>query len=145
VKGFPTLKWFPKGSIKPEPYESGREVADFVTFINGKAGTAVLASGGLMPHAGRIAALDELVKQLVSKAKTSITAEIKAASAALAGAEKEVADFYHVVAQKFETEGAAFIAKQKARIGGLLQNKDSLTPQKAGDFAKKLNILNAFE
>jgi protein disulfide-isomerase A6 len=145
VKGFPTLKWFPKGSTKPEAYESGREVADFVTFINNKAGTAVSASGGVLPTAGRIAALDALAKELVSKSKKSVQAEIKAASAALKGAEKEAADFYHIIAQKFETEGASFIAKQKLRISGLLQNKDSMTAQKAAELAKKLNILAAFE
>lgn len=116
-----------------------------MTFINGKAGTAVSATGGVLPTAGRIAALDALARDLVSKAKKSVAADIKAASAAFKGAEKEAADFYHVVAQKFETEGAAFIAKQKARISGLLQNKDSLTPQKAAEFGKKLNILAAFE
>lgn len=145
VKGFPTLKWFPKGSTKPEPYESGREVADFVTFINGKAGTAVSATGGVLPTAGRVAALDALAKDLVSKAKKSVHAEIKAASAALKGAEKEAADFYHIVAEKYEAEGAAFITKQKARISGLLQKTESLTAQKAAELAKKLNILAAFE
>jgi len=39
VQGFPTLKWFPKGSKTPESYEGGRTADDIVTFINNKAGT----------------------------------------------------------------------------------------------------------
>jgi protein disulfide-isomerase A6 len=38
VSGFPTLKWFPKGSSKPEDYEGGRTAADIVSFVNGKMG-----------------------------------------------------------------------------------------------------------
>jgi len=39
VHGFPTLKWFPKGSTTPEAYEGGRSADDIITFINNKAGT----------------------------------------------------------------------------------------------------------
>lgn len=38
VSGFPTLKWFPKGSLTPEDYSGGRTAADIVKFINGKSG-----------------------------------------------------------------------------------------------------------
>jgi len=38
VSGFPTLKWFPKGSLTPEDYNGGRTAADIVKFINGKTG-----------------------------------------------------------------------------------------------------------
>lgn len=39
VKGFPTLKWFPAGSLEPEAYSGGRTAKDIVEFVNGKAGT----------------------------------------------------------------------------------------------------------
>lgn len=39
VQGFPTLKWFPKGSTTPENYEGGRTADDIVSWINNKAGT----------------------------------------------------------------------------------------------------------
>lgn len=63
VSGFPTLKFFPKGGDvkEPEAYEQGREVADFVGFLNEKAGTAYTAQGGLKPSHGRVEALDKLV------------------------------------------------------------------------------------
>ncbi len=145
VKGFPTIKFFPKGSKTPEEYNGAREVADFVTFLNSKAGTARLAAGGLAATAGRIAALDALAKQLVAKTKKTVAAEIKAAAAALTGLEKTAADFYHLVATKVETEGADFVAKQKSRIAGLLQKKDSVSAAKLDDFQIKHNILSAFE
>lgn len=39
VQGFPTLKFFPKGSTEPEDYNGGRTAEDIIQFINGKANT----------------------------------------------------------------------------------------------------------
>ncbi|KAI9347409.1 thioredoxin-like protein [Zopfochytrium polystomum] len=38
VKGFPTLKWFPKGSTKPEDYSGGRDIDALVKFVTDKTG-----------------------------------------------------------------------------------------------------------
>lgn len=38
VKGFPTLKWFPAGSLKPEDYNSGRDLDSLANFVTEKAG-----------------------------------------------------------------------------------------------------------
>jgi len=38
VKGFPTLKWFPKGSTKPVDYDGSREEEGFYSFIKDKTG-----------------------------------------------------------------------------------------------------------
>ncbi|KAI9205881.1 thioredoxin-like protein [Polychytrium aggregatum] len=40
IKGFPTLKWFPKGSTTPENYEGSRDVESFIKFIGDKTGVA---------------------------------------------------------------------------------------------------------
>lgn len=61
VSGFPTLKFVPKGSKDAVAYESGREVADLVAFMNDKAGLAYTADGGLKPSYGRVEALDALL------------------------------------------------------------------------------------
>merc|ERR1719290_682483 len=37
VSGFPTLYWLPSDTKKPESYQGGREVDDFVKFISKKA------------------------------------------------------------------------------------------------------------
>jgi protein disulfide-isomerase A6 len=39
VQGFPTLKFFPKGSKTPENYEGGRTADDIINYVNNKAGT----------------------------------------------------------------------------------------------------------
>jgi protein disulfide-isomerase A6 len=39
VTGFPTLKFFKKGSTEPEDYNGGREAADIVEWINKQAGS----------------------------------------------------------------------------------------------------------
>lgn len=39
VTGFPTLKWFPKGSTEAVDYSGGRDEDTLVTYVNGKAGT----------------------------------------------------------------------------------------------------------
>jgi len=39
VRGFPTLKFFPKGKTEPEDYSGGREANDIIEFVNNKAGT----------------------------------------------------------------------------------------------------------
>jgi len=38
VHGFPTLKWFPKGSTTPEDYNGGRTAEDIISFISEKSG-----------------------------------------------------------------------------------------------------------
>jgi thiol-disulfide isomerase/thioredoxin len=38
IKGFPTLKWFPKGSTKPEEYNGGRTADTIVSWVNDKTG-----------------------------------------------------------------------------------------------------------
>lgn len=47
VSGFPTLKFFPKGNKAGEDYEGGRDLDDFVNFINEKAGTSRDSKGQL--------------------------------------------------------------------------------------------------
>jgi len=39
VSGYPTLKFFPKSNKAGEDYSGGRNLDDFVAFINEKCGT----------------------------------------------------------------------------------------------------------
>jgi len=54
VSGFPTLKWFPKGSKEPEDYDGGRDTQDIIDFINKKAG----AKGRVAKAASDVVILD---------------------------------------------------------------------------------------
>ncbi|PSS19668.1 Protein like [Actinidia chinensis var. chinensis] len=66
VSGFPTLKFFPKGKKAGEDYDGGRDLDDFVTFINEKCGTSRDAKGQLTAKAGVVETLDTLVKEFIS-------------------------------------------------------------------------------
>jgi len=44
IRGFPTLKFFPKGKTEAEDYSGGREANDIIEFINNKAGTRARVS-----------------------------------------------------------------------------------------------------
>lgn len=47
VSGYPTLKFFPKGNKAGEDYDGGRDLDDFVAFINEKCGTSRDGKGQL--------------------------------------------------------------------------------------------------
>eukprot|EP01094_Clydonella_sp_ATCC50884_P020761 TRINITY_DN437_c0_g1_i3.p1 TRINITY_DN437_c0_g1~~TRINITY_DN437_c0_g1_i3.p1 ORF type:complete len:379 (-),score=160.69 TRINITY_DN437_c0_g1_i3:208-1272(-) len=38
VQGYPSLKWFGAGAGEPQPYNGGRDVDEFVKFVNSKTG-----------------------------------------------------------------------------------------------------------
>ncbi|KAK3407481.1 hypothetical protein EUGRSUZ_K03531 [Eucalyptus grandis] len=66
VSGFPTLKFFPKNNKDGEEYDGGRDLDDFVNFINEKCGTSRDGKGELTSKAGIVASLDALVKEFVA-------------------------------------------------------------------------------
>ncbi|XP_033144453.1 protein disulfide-isomerase like 2-1 isoform X3 [Brassica rapa] len=66
VSGFPTLKFFPKDNKAGQDYEGGRDLDDFVGFINEKVGTSRDSQGQLTSKAGIVESLDALVKELVA-------------------------------------------------------------------------------
>ncbi|KAG0590603.1 hypothetical protein M758_1G102300 [Ceratodon purpureus] len=39
IQGFPTIKWFPKGSLEPKDYSGGRTTDALLEFVNNEAGT----------------------------------------------------------------------------------------------------------
>ncbi|KAJ9557385.1 hypothetical protein OSB04_011999 [Centaurea solstitialis] len=45
VSGYPTIKWFPEGSLEPKDYEGSRTVDGFAEFINKEAGTNIKVGG----------------------------------------------------------------------------------------------------
>ena len=47
VSGFPTLKYFTKGSTEAQDYEGPRTLDELLEFVNDKAGTYRTAEGAL--------------------------------------------------------------------------------------------------
>ena len=48
MNGYPTIKFFPAGSAEAENYEGGREVENFVAYINLKAGKRIQGLSGVV-------------------------------------------------------------------------------------------------
>ncbi|KAB1224762.1 putative protein disulfide-isomerase A6 [Morella rubra] len=80
VSGYPTLKFFPKSNKAGEDYNGGRDVDDFVNFINEKCGTSRDGKGQLTSKAGIVASLDNLVKEFLiagNEEKKAVFAQIE--------------------------------------------------------------------
>ncbi|CAI5483709.1 unnamed protein product [Closterium sp. Yama58-4] len=143
VSGFPTIKWFPAGNKDGEDYNEGRDLADFVKFINEKTGTSRTVSGSLLETAGRIAELDEIATAFAA-AKEGERAGLKAKAEAVKVADDKAkhAALYVKAMKNIIEKGADYAEKEVARLTRVLAG--SLKPEKADDFTIRKNILSAF-
>lgn len=123
VTGYPTIKWFPKGSTEPVDF-SGRTEAAIVDFINEHAGTHRAVGGGLKETAGRIAALDAIVSRLVKGDEANVVEELKKAAEGL----KEKYAVYYVKAIGKIQKKADYVEKELKRLEGIA--KSGLAPSK---------------
>jgi len=144
VSSYPTIKFFPKGTTKPEAYEGGRTESDFVTFLNEKAGTHRAVGGGLDATAGTIEALDALVSKFTRGSSISeVAAEAtKAAKGLKEDAQYKYAEYYVRVFDKM-SKSDGYAAKELARLDNILK-KGGLAPAKLDEFTSKTNILRRF-
>lgn len=145
VTGFPTLKFFPKGTAAKtaEDYNGGRELDAFVKFINEKCGTSRTPSGGLGETAGRVAELDALAKGFATGDHKALLAQAKSAAAALEGDAAKHAALYVRVMEKVSAEGAAYVTNESARLQKLIDSP-STASAKVDEFIVRRNILQAF-
>lgn len=143
VTGYPTLKYFPKGSTEATPYESGRTEAALTAFLNEKAGTNRAVGGGLNEVAGRIAAFDEELKQLVRGDAESLKA-VSEKILKLAEESKDVYASYYVKALGKLAKDEEYAEKELKRLGGILARGTDLASKKKDEFKSKANILAQF-
>ena len=147
VSGYPTIKFFPAGASEPENYEGPREVADFISFLNEKAGTERdPKTGMLLPTAGRVAALDTVLSEAAFKVTKETVAALKKAVDELEGGAKEKGAAYLKAAEKVLGKGAdaaTYVAKEVQRLGGMLASK-SIQSEKKAAFQLRQNVLRAF-
>jgi len=154
VTGYPTLKYFPASIDGATPAKAedraedfgGREIEDFVSFLNEKAGTHRDAKGGLLPSAGRLPAFDALVQDFLATTTEAARKAVAEAAAKLAAsavaAEKSAAELYaKVLAKAAEKEG--YVAKEAARVAGLLSS-EAITAVKKTELMLRANVLAAF-
>lgn len=108
VSGFPTLKWFPRGSTTPEEYNGGRSATDFIDFINGRTGM----NKRLKAEPSFVEALtDNTFDQIVMD--PSVGALVKF-YAPWCGHCKSLAPIYEELGKTFANENSVVIAKLDA-------------------------------
>ncbi|KAI9820964.1 MAG: hypothetical protein M1832_003436 [Thelocarpon impressellum] len=140
VSSYPTIKFFPKGSTTPQPYEGGRSEEAVVAFLNEKAGTHRTVGGGLDAKAGTIAALDSIVAKFVGGATLAgIAAEAKKAAKDL----KDTSAAYYVKVFDKLAQNQDYAQKEFARLQGILK-KGGLAPEKVDDLTVRTNVLQQF-
>lgn len=144
VSSYPTIKFFPKGSTKPEEYSSGRTQPDIIKFLNEKAGTHRTPGGGLDATAGTIEALDTIVAKFTGGSSIAeVAAEAtKAAKGFKEDAQYKYAEYYVRVFDKL-SKSEGYAAKELARLDGIMK-KGGLAPAKLDEFTSKTNILKRF-
>jgi len=143
VTGFPTLIYYSKTNKKGERYNGGRELADLIAHINKEAGTRRLESGRYDGTVGRVSDLDELAKKFIS----NVDAREKIATQAEKDAENlddPNADWYGKFMRVIIKKGDDWIAKEKARLDGLLEG-GAVSGEKIDEFTIRKNVLQAFE
>ncbi|XP_041018278.1 probable protein disulfide-isomerase A6 [Juglans microcarpa x Juglans regia] len=145
VSGFPTLKFFPKSNKAGEEYDGGRDLADFVTFINEKCGTSRDGKGQLTSKAGIISSLEALVKEFVTASneeKKAVFSRIEEEVEKLTGFSARYGRIYLKAARSCMDKGADYAKNEIQRLQRLLEK--SISPAKADEFTLKKNILSAF-
>ncbi|KAJ3669465.1 hypothetical protein LUZ60_011415 [Juncus effusus] len=145
VSGYPTIKFFPKGNKKGEDYEGGRDLDDFVNFINEKCGTSRDSKGQLTSEAGKVEALEELVKEFVEASKdkkNEVLAKIEEEVAKLTGPAARYGRVYVKAAKSVVSKGADYAKNEIDRLNRLMEK--AISPAKADEFVIKKNILSTF-
>ncbi|KAI5056425.1 hypothetical protein GOP47_0028732 [Adiantum capillus-veneris] len=145
VSGYPTLKFFPKDNKAGEDYDGGRDLDDFVAFINEKAGTSRDSKGLLTPEAGKVHSLTTLVEEFLAaeaEAQQKVAAKIEEEAQKLKGAAASYGKLYVKAAQKALEKGETYAKKEVERLERLLSGH--VSPLKADELTLKKNILSLF-
>ncbi|KAH7866462.1 hypothetical protein Vadar_020676 [Vaccinium darrowii] len=142
VSGFPTLKFFPKGNKAGEDYDGGRDLDDFVNFINEKCGTSRDTKGQLTDKAGIVENLETVVKEFVtasSEEKKAVYSRMEEEVEKLKGSAARHGKIYLKAAKSCMEKGADYANNEIQRLERML--KKTISAAKADDFTLKKNIL----
>ncbi|XP_028779501.1 protein disulfide-isomerase like 2-1-like [Neltuma alba] len=145
VSGYPTLKFFPRNNKAGEDYDGGRDLDDFVTFINEKCGTSRDGKGQLTSKAGLVPTLDGLVKDFVSASsdeKKEVYSRLEEEAKKLKGSAARYGNIYLKAAKNCIEKGVDYASKEIQRLGRILDK--SVSPAKADELTLKKNVLSKF-
>jgi protein disulfide-isomerase A6 len=140
VTGYPTIKFFAKGSTEGVVYTGARTEEAFVEFLNTKAGTHRAPGGGLDDKAGTVPLLDSLIAKYVSTQNIQdLVAEVKKAAK---GVEGKYSEYYIKVAEKL-SQNQEYAVNEFNRLKKILA-KGGSAPEKVDDIISRSNILRKF-
>ncbi|KAL1915922.1 uncharacterized protein VTP21DRAFT_6310 [Calcarisporiella thermophila] len=121
VSGFPTLKWFPKSTNKPEDYNKGRDLDSLAAFVKEKSGVAPRIKK--QPSAVTVLSTSDFDEVALDKNK-GVLVEFYAP---WCGHCKNLAPIYEKVAQDFSTELDCVVANVDATQNESLAEKYGVT------------------
>lgn len=139
IQGFPTIKFFPRGSTEGIDYAQARDMESFIEFINEHAGTHRVIGGGLDAQGGLIEKLDDVLKGYTGNNIDDVAAKLKAAAE---GIESKYAAYYVRVADKLAAN-AGYVEKELNRLEKVIA-KGSVSGEKLDDLVVRSNILKKF-
>ena len=138
MSSYPTIKYFPKGSTEPLPYNGARSEKDFIDFINANAGTHRAVGGGLDATGGTIEAFNTIIEKFQGS-----WADGAEEAKSLAGTlQDKYAEYYVKVFNKIGAN-SEYAAKELMRLQGLIA-KGNQAPEKMDDLISRSNILSKF-
>ncbi|KAL8171803.1 hypothetical protein V2J09_023607 [Rumex salicifolius] len=108
VSGYPTLKWFPKGSLEPKKYEGARTAEALTEFVNTEAGTHVKIAAA---PSSVVVLTPENFNEIVLDKSKNVLVEFYAP---WCGHCKSLAPIYEKVAAAFKSEDEIVIANVDA-------------------------------
>ncbi|TGZ83018.1 disulfide isomerase [Ascodesmis nigricans] len=142
ITGFPTLKFFPKGSTEPVDYSDGRTEAAFIEFLNSKTGTQRAVGGVLNAAAGLLPDFDKIIATVKKGEETTIQKAKEAIAKLVVETKEKSAKVYARVLEKL-SQDAEYVEKEIKRLGRIL-SKNELDPNKRDEMTVKQNILKSF-
>lgn len=149
VKGFPTLKFFGKEESAPEEYEGGRQLEDFVTFINEKAGLDFAVDGGVVPSGGVVEEISEHIKSYISASTAEEREKVMDSCKEEVGKLNSMAQgnfkYYSKVFAKIAEKGIEYVKAERERLSKVLETSASLKPVQKRSFQRRVNVLSTFD
>ncbi|KAK7208035.1 thioredoxin-like protein [Myxozyma melibiosi] len=136
IKGYPTIKFFPKGSDSPVDYQFGRSLEDFVSFVNSHAGTHRTLDGSLDDTIGLLEEFDSVIALL----KDDATKAIEKAKEVANSSSIPYAAYYGKVVEKVANQGEQYLEKEITRLENILK-KGTMNRGNTDQFQIRKNIL----
>ncbi|KAK9239740.1 thioredoxin-like protein [Lipomyces kononenkoae] len=141
VTGYPTIKFFPRGTAQPLDYNSGRSVEDFVKYINSQAGTHRTADGDLDTEAGLDSDFAEIISRLKVISGETATAAIEDAKTIAGKSIAPFSKYYSKVVEKVAANGSSYLESEIKRLDKIIQ-KRAIVREKLDQFQIRKNILS---